>query len=415
MKRVEYRTPTENQGKEPKRWPVFNLGDTQRVVYHVHGKTMTEAAEEQLRHWKTSESNKKALATPNVRMAKRVTKRGEAQAGPRTDADCYNTSSINSSSISSKSDTKGGGYKHETPDTLDATAASSSSAATAPIPLKALKGVREPRVFPAAGTPVSTGESLAQSGQIKPNAKATGLHGSVVDSGGATGASSKDGVCGQAAAEHCQERKEGSEAKGLSEEDPEVEGGGGFDSGPDAELARAVTERDVEGDGDSTVGPNGEEGADSDSVAPCQAGKLLKTEQGKSSRSDNKGITVMEAALTIVIQQLFMSTRDLQCSSLPLNEACRRAPTLVVMVGGDFMPLERLAGSKKNHEAGEPPATAGDMMTRPGLMPESKRVPQILPRGLVWCLPLDAFGQGDVDLPVVRYLRLTETAYLPEY
>ncbi|CAN0431735.1 unnamed protein product, partial [Ectocarpus sp. 12 AP-2014] len=279
------------------------------------------------------------------------------------------------------------------------------------MPLEALKGVREPRFFPAAGTPASTGESLAQSGQIKPDAKATRMHGSVVGSGGATGASSEDGVSGQAAAEHC---KEGSEAKGLSEEDPEVEGGRGVDSGPEAKLSRAVTERDVEGDGDSTVGLKGEKGADSDSVAPRQAGKLLKTEQGKSSRSDNKGITVMEAALTIVIQQLYVSTRDLQCASLTLNEACRRAPTLVVMVGGDYMPLERLAGSKKNHEAGVPPATAGDMMTGPGLMPESKGVLQILPRGLVWCLPLEAFGQGDVDLPVVRYLRLTEAAYLPD-
>ncbi|CAM9292950.1 unnamed protein product, partial [Ectocarpus sp. 6 AP-2014] len=282
------------------------------------------------------------------------------------------------------------------------------------MPLKALKGVLEPVFSPASGAPASTGESLAQSGQIKTGVKANGMHGRVVGSVGATGSSSEGGVCGQAAAENCKERKEGSEAKGLSEEDPEVEVGDGFDAGAEAELSRAVTERDVEGDGDSTVGLKGEKGAESDSVVPRQAGKLLKTEQGKSFRSDNKGITVMEVALMIVIQQLYAWTRDLQCSSLTLNEACRRAPTLVVMVGGGYMPLERLAGSKKNHEAGVPPAMAGDMMTRPGLMPESKRVPQILPRGLVWCLPLEAFGQGDVDLPVVRYLRLTEAAYLPD-
>ncbi|CAM9291568.1 unnamed protein product, partial [Ectocarpus sp. 6 AP-2014] len=133
-------------------------------------------------------------------------------------------------------------------------------------------------------------------------------------------ASSEDGVCGQAAAEHCMERKEGSEAKGLLGEDPEVEVGDGFDAGAEAEFSRAVTERDVEGDGDSTVGLKGEKGADSDSVASRQAGKLLKTEQGKSFRSENKRITVMEAALTIVIRQLYVSTRDLQGSSLTLNQ-----------------------------------------------------------------------------------------------
>ncbi|CAB1116098.1 unnamed protein product [Ectocarpus sp. CCAP 1310/34] len=265
------------------------------------------------------------------------------------------------------------------------------------MPLEALKAARELVFFPAAGAPASTVESLAQSGQIKTDATATGMHGRVVGLGRATGASSEDGVCGQAVAEHCKERKEGSEAKGLSEEDV----GDGFDAGPGEELSRAVTEQDVEGDGDSTVGLKREKGADPDSVAPRQAGKLLKTEQGKSSRSQTResqsGVSYLETIQVqflqrkviqpvfelVVIQQLHVSTKDLQCSSLTLSEACRRAPTLVVVVGRGYLPLERLAGCKKNHEAGVPPATAGNMMTGPGLIPESKRLPRILPRGLV--------------------------------
>ncbi|CAN0205947.1 unnamed protein product [Ectocarpus sp. 12 AP-2014] len=121
----------------------------------------------------------------------------------------------------------------------------------------------------------------------------------------------------------------------------------------------------------------------------------------------------MVAALTIVSHQFFGSTKHLQCSSLTLNEACRHAPTLVLVREG-YLPPEHLAGSKQNHEAGVPPATAGKMMTWPGVMPESKRVTRVLPLGLAWCLPLEAFGQGDVDLTGLRYLRLTETACLPD-
>ncbi|CAM9350498.1 unnamed protein product, partial [Ectocarpus sp. 12 AP-2014] len=139
------------------------------------------AVEERLRHWTTSESNRKALAAQNARMVKRVPKRARVQAGLRTDADCSNSSSIksnrsgssSSSSSSRDGDIKGGGCKYETPDMLDATAASSSSAGTTSTPLKALIGVREPGFFPAAGAPAATGESLAQPGQIKPDAQAT--------------------------------------------------------------------------------------------------------------------------------------------------------------------------------------------------------------------------------------------------
>ncbi|CAB1108593.1 unnamed protein product [Ectocarpus sp. CCAP 1310/34] len=171
---------------------------------------------------------------------------------------------------------------------LDATATSSSSAATTSTPLKALKGVQEPGFFPAAGAPAWTDEGLAQSGQIKPDAKATGMTGMVVGSGGATGASSKGGVCGQAAAEPKEERKEGGEVKGLLEEDPEVEVGDGYGAGPAAGFSRAVAEREVECDGNSTVGLQGDKGAGSDSMVPREAGKLLKTERGKSCRSDSK-------------------------------------------------------------------------------------------------------------------------------
>ncbi|CAN0413167.1 unnamed protein product, partial [Ectocarpus fasciculatus] len=111
---------------------------------------------------------------------------------------------------------------------------------------------------------------------------------------------------------------------------------------------------------------------------------------------------MLVAALTIVHIQFFVPTKHLQCLSLALNEACRSEPTLVVMVGGDYMPFDRLAVTKEDHGAGVPPATADNMMTGPGVMPESNRVPRIRPGGLVWCLPLEDFGQGDIDLTGVR-------------
>ncbi|CAM9268935.1 unnamed protein product [Ectocarpus sp. 8 AP-2014] len=156
------------------------------------------------------------------------------------------------------------------------------------MPLKALKGVQEPGVFPVAGEPASSGESLAPPGQLKPDAKATRMTGRVVGSGGATGASSKGGVYGQAAAEHDEERKGGGEAEDLSEEDPEVEVGDDYGAGPEAGFSSAVAEREVDCDGNSTVGLQGDKGAGSDSMVPRQAGKFLKTEQGKSSCSDHK-------------------------------------------------------------------------------------------------------------------------------
>ncbi|CAM9659731.1 unnamed protein product, partial [Ectocarpus fasciculatus] len=280
--------------------------------------------------------------------------------------------------------------------------------------LRALNGIREPGVLPAAGAPASIGKSLAQPpDQIKPDAKATRMRGRVVGSGGATGVSSEGGVCGQAASEHGEDRKRGSEAKDRSEEDLEVEVGGGFGAGPESALSSAVAEQEIEGDGDNAVGLKGEKGPESDWMVPDQAVKLPKTEQGTSSPSNEKKIRqarqtlrekfdMLVAALTIVHIQFFVPTKHLQCLSLALNEACRSEPTLVVMVGGDYMPFDCLAVTREDHGAGVPPATADNMMTGSGVMPESNRVPRLRPGGLVWCLPLEDFGQGDIDLTGVR-------------
>lgn len=212
-------------------------------------------------------------------MAKRVTKRAELKAGPRTDT---------GSSNSTASDAKGGECQHEAPDTFDATAASSSATDTT-----SLKRIREPSVFPAAGAPVTAGDSLNRRGQItpkdkvtrpgqmKPDDEATGVNGRVVGLEGAPGASAEGGVCGQAAAEHAEEIKEGDEAKGLSEEEYEVPVLNGFGAGPEAESSRVVVEWEVEDDGDSTaVGLKTKRVTDS--TAPREAGT-------RSSRSDDTG------------------------------------------------------------------------------------------------------------------------------
>ncbi|CAN0386789.1 unnamed protein product, partial [Ectocarpus sp. 12 AP-2014] len=99
----------------------------------------------------------------------------------------------------------------------------------------------------------------------------------------------------------------------------------------------------------------------------------------------------MLAVLAIVIFQSFVSIKQLQCSSLELSKACRREATLVVTVGEDYMPLDRLASRRKHNEVGVRPATAGKTTTGPGVVPAS-RVPRIRPRGLVWCMDVKALG-----------------------
>ncbi|CAN0487399.1 unnamed protein product [Ectocarpus sp. 12 AP-2014] len=73
------------------------------------------------------------------------------------------------------------------------------------------------------------------------------------------------------------------------------------------------------------------------------------------------------------------------------------------------MPLDRLASRRKPYKVGVRQATAGKTTTGPGVMPAS-RVPRIRPRGLVWCMDVNALGQGEVDFTCVRCLQLTATA-----
>ncbi|CAB1108286.1 unnamed protein product [Ectocarpus sp. CCAP 1310/34] len=85
----------------------------------------------------------------------------------------------------------------------------------------------------------------------------------------------------------------------------------------------------------------------------------------------------MMAVLIIVVYQRFVSTWHLQRSSTELNKACRREATLVVTVGEGFMPVgfmpvDRLARSRKHNEVGVRRATAEKTMAGPGVMPASR-------------------------------------------
>ncbi|CAB1104506.1 unnamed protein product [Ectocarpus sp. CCAP 1310/34] len=341
------------------------------------------------------------------------------------------SSTSSTSSTSSESDVKGGGCRHEASDIFDATAASSLSAATTSTSIKEPKGVREPSVFPAAGAPASTGESLNQTGQItsddmvtqpgqtKADDNATGVDGRVVGSEGAPGASAEGGMCGQVAAEHSEEMKDGGEAEGLSEENAEVAVGGGSSTGPEAELSRSVAELEVEDDGESTVGLNKKRVTDS--TARRQAGTRSSRSDGASTRQEawhnlrfkqyrlnqsqyrnmrmfTKVHTCWRPSLSSSVSVSYRPNY-LQCLSLELNKACRRVSTFIVTVGESCMPLDRLA----RNEVRVRPATAGNTMTAPGVMPTA-RVSRIRPCSLWRCLALDVLGQSEVDFACVRYL-----------